>query len=107
MSKSESQIQSEIMVALSAAGHKVFRANAGQVKNANTGTWLKLLPKGFPDVFGWRAADGKFFGIEVKNLKGKLRPDQEKFAEFAMKQPIIYGVAKSVDEAIKIIEGEN
>ena len=85
----------------------MYRSNAGRIKNAQTGTWVNLMPAGFADVFGFRKSDGKFIAIEVKNAKGKLRPEQVKFAEFAGSQPILYGVARSVDDAIKIIEGEN
>lgn len=105
MSKSEAAIQAEILLEASKRGHRLFRSNAGKIKNAHTGTWVKLLPAGFPDVFGFRKGDGKFIAIEVKNAKGKLRPEQKKFAEFAATQPILYGVARSVEEAIAIVEG--
>lgn len=101
--KSESQIQAEIMLALSNAGHRVWRSNAGSVRNEQ-GYTIKLFPKGFPDLLGYRKEDGKFFCIEVKNEKGKLREDQERFAAFANTQPVLYGVARSADEAIQIVE---
>ena len=82
----------------------MWRSNAGKIKSAHTGTWVKLLPAGFADVFGFRGSDGKFIAIEVKNEKGKLRPEQKRFAEFAATQPIIYGVARSKEDAIHIIE---
>lgn len=101
--KSESRIQSEIMLAVSEAGHKIFRTNAGKVKTGD-GRIIKLMPKGFPDTCGWRKSDGKFFAIEVKNERGRLREDQKQFAKFAATQPIIYGVARSADDALKIVE---
>lgn len=106
MTKSESEIQAEIMLEASRRGHRLYRSNAGRIKSAHTGTWVKLLPAGFADVFGFRGSDGKFIAIEVKNEKGKLRPEQKRFAEFAATQPIIYGVARSKEEAIQIIEEE-
>ena len=105
--KSEAKIQSEIMVALSQRGHKVFRTNAGKIQDARTGMWVKLLPKGFPDIMGWDKDNGQFLAIEVKNEKGKLRPEQVKFSEFAKSQPILYGVARNVEEAIEIVEGQS
>lgn len=104
--KSEHEIQSNILLEVSKRGHKIYRANAGKIKNAHTGTWVKLLPAGFADTFGFRKSDGKFFAIEVKGEKGRLRKEQKRFAEFAEKQPILYGVARSVEDAIQIIEEE-
>ena len=106
MSKSEATIQSEILAEANKRGHRLWRSNAGKIKTQQN-TFIQLFPKGFPDLVGYRKSDGKFIVIEVKNDKGKLRPEQVKFAEFAENQPILYGVARSVDDAIKIIEGEN
>ena len=104
--KSEHEIQSNILLEVSKRGHKIWRSNAGKVKDARTGNWINLLPKGFPDTFGFRKSDGKFFAIEVKNEKGRLRKEQKQFAKFAEGQPILYGVARSPEEAIAIIEEE-
>lgn len=101
--KSENRIQSEIMVELSKRGHKVFRANAGKVQDARTGTWIKLLPRGFSDLFGFKS-DGTAIFIEVKTPVGKLRPEQIKFRDAVMEYPVIYGVARSTQEAIDIVE---
>ena len=102
--KSENRIQSEIMVELSKRGHKVFRANAGRVQDARTGAWIKLMPKGFPDLCGWHKDTGQFIALEIKNANGQLREEQKRFRDFAMTQPIIYGVARSAAEAIDIVE---
>ena len=85
-------------------GHRLFRANAGRIQDARTGAWIKLLPKGFPDTLGWRKEDGRFIAIEVKTQVGKLSDDQVRFRDFALTQNIIYGVARSADEALEIIE---
>lgn len=100
--KSEKAIQNEIMLALSQNGCRVFRSNAGEVKTAD-GRVVKLMPKGFPDITGFRISDGKFLAIEVKNEKGSLRDDQIKFGEFLNKHPVLYGVARSVEEALEIV----
>jgi len=98
--KTEADIQSEIMIELSKRGHKIFRANAGKIKT-EFGTYIKLFPKGFPDLCGWRKSDGKFIAIEVKNEKGKLRAEQVKFSEFAKTQPILYGSCQIVERSNK------
>ena len=106
MNKSESRIQSEILLALSQRGHRLFRTNAGKVKTEQ-GMWIKLMPKGFPDTCGWHGESGQFIAIEVKNATGRLSDDQIRFRDFAATQPIIYGVATSAEEAIQIVEGES
>lgn len=102
MIKSEATIQSEIMLAVSQAGHSVWRSNAGTIRDAR-GFMVKLFPAGFADLVGFRGSDGKFFVIEVKNEKGRIGADQKKFAEFAASKPIIYGVCRSAEEAIELL----
>ncbi|WP_283679957.1 VRR-NUC domain-containing protein [Lentilactobacillus sp. Marseille-Q4993] len=100
----EHQIQNDIRVALSSRGCTIFRANVGKVKMEN-GRWFDTgLPKGFPDLCGFRKSDGKMIFIEVKNERGRLRADQKQFAEFIEQYPVIYGVCRSVADAIKLIE---
>lgn len=99
----ETIIQNNIMLALSKDGHKIFRANAGKIKNEQ-GVWIKLFPKGFPDLCGWHKETGKFIAIEVKTETGRLSEEQKRFAAFAETQPILYGVARSVEDAHNIIK---
>lgn len=101
--KSEHQIQDEIRIALAKHGCTIFRSNAGQVTTIE-GRQFYGMPKGFPDLCGHRNSDGKAIYIEVKNERGKLREDQKRFAEFLKTQPVLYGVARSVEEALKIVE---
>ena len=61
----EQQIQNEIILAINQRGHRLWRANAGKVQTKDNRI-IKLLPKGFPDTFGYRKSDGKFIAIEVK-----------------------------------------
>ncbi|WP_053025774.1 VRR-NUC domain-containing protein [Staphylococcus haemolyticus] len=100
----EQKIQNDILIEINRRGHRLFRANAGKVITRDNRV-IKLLPKGFPDTFGYRKSDGKFIAIEVKTENGRLRPEQKKFRDFAEKQNILYGVARSVEEAIEIVEG--
>lgn len=100
----EQKIQNEIILAINQRGHRLWRANAGKVQTKDNRI-IKLLPKGFPDTFGYRKSDGKFIAIEVKTESGRLRPEQKKFKAFAETQNILYGVARSVEEAIEIVEG--
>ena len=98
----ESLIQNQIRVGLSKAGHTVFRANVGKVRTADGRYFDAGLPKGFPDLFGFRP-DGRIFFIEVKNETGKLRPEQKIFIENIRKRGALAGVARSVEDAMEIV----
>lgn len=102
---SEHKIQNEIMLALSKHNCTIFRANVGSVKTAD-GRWFKTgLPNGFPDLVGFRWVDGKIFFIEVKNATGKPRPDQIIFHKMLESHQIIHGIARSVQDALMIVDG--
>lgn len=102
--KSEHTIQSEIMLALSKHDCTVIRTNAGQVKTED-GRRIMLAPKGWPDLTAVEHQTGRMVLIEVKNEKGILRPEQKKFAANIQQYPkIIYGVARSAEQAIQIVE---
>jgi hypothetical protein len=101
--KSEHAIQNEILLALSSHGCTVCRSNAGKIKTAD-GRTVALFPRGWPDITGFRHSDGKMILIEVKNKRGRLRDDQKRFAKFIEQFPVLYGVARSADEALNIIE---
>lgn len=100
---SEKHIQDAIREALS---YKciVFRGNVGtfkvQNRYVNTG-----LPRGFPDLFGIRKSDGKAFFIEVKSAVGRLSKEQKEFGKHISQYDVLYGVARSVEDALKIIQG--
>lgn len=102
--ESEHKIQTDIMLALSKSGFTVFRSNAGKIRT-ETGQTVVLFPRGFPDLCGFRHSDGRFFCLEIKNEKGRLRPDQELFAQFIKPFPVLYGVARSVEDAMAIVKG--
>ena len=104
--KSEHKIQNEIRLALSNEGYTNFRANVGKVKMQD-GRWFDTgLPTGHPDLYGFKP-NGKIFYIEVKNDKGKLSEVQKAFSKVVL-QPygIIHGVARSKEEALKIVDEE-
>lgn len=104
MTKSESRIQAEILLAVNQRGHRLYRSNAGTIKDERTGSWIKLFPKGFPDTVGFHRDTGQFIVIEVKNKAGRLSKEQIAFKDFIINQPVIYGVARSADDAVEIIE---
>lgn len=106
MTESEHQIQSAILVAVSRHHCNIFRSNVGKVKTAD-GRWFDTgLPKGHPDLYGFKWSNGKVFYLEIKNAKGRPRADQVQFHKMLTKRRIIHGIARSVDDALKIIDKE-
>jgi hypothetical protein len=116
LSKSEHLIQDEIRLALSQHG-LVFRTNAGQAwggKYTNlpgignvviNPRKIELLPKGFSDLF-FVGTDGRVAFIECKDDKGTLRPEQEKFLKLMKSYGHRAGVARSVEDALKIVKDD-
>lgn len=100
----EHKIQNEIQIELSKNGCRVFRANVGKVR-LDDGRWFDTgLPKGHPDLYGFRIEDGKVFYIEVKTQKGKPRADQISFHAMLTRYGIIHGIARSAEQAVEIVK---
>lgn len=102
--KAEHTIQSEIMLAVSQHECTIIRTNVGKVRTADGRWFIAGPPKGWPDLTGFRHKDGKIILLEIKTKKGKLRPEQKRFAEFIKDKPVLYGVCRSVEDALKVIE---
>lgn len=102
----EGDLQRAIMIALSDRGHLIFRANVGLFYTRDGRPQKTGLPTGFPDTFGARASDGAFFGIEVKTATGRLRTEQRATLNAMRRRGLRAGVARSIDDAISIVEGD-
>lgn len=114
----ESLIQSRIRLA-AAPYALLFRTNAGEFWQGqrvyshefNQPVLINLqkvegLPKGFSDLCGCRRSDGRFVAIECKTATGRVRPEQEQFIQAMREAHALAGIARSADDAIKIIEGD-
>jgi len=100
----EHVIQTQIIAMLSLNGCQVWRINVGKVPMKD-GRFFSAGPQaGFPDICGYRKSDGKMFFIEVKTRTGKRRPAQEYFAKSIADDPVIYGVARSPEEALEVVQ---
>ena len=84
------------------AGNTVFRINVGGGKLANGAYFDTGVQPGFPDLFGFDK-QGYIFFIEVKNEKGRPRDDQKVFHRMLVDKHITHGIARSAEDALKII----
>lgn len=102
MSRSEANVLNDIMVALSQAGCIVWRNNTGQLPDA-TGRPIKFgLCIGSSDIIGI-CADGRFLAVECKSKTGRATEAQERFIAAVRKAGGRAGVARNVDDALRIL----
>lgn len=81
----------------------LFRANVGSGVTYDGRHFDTGLPKGFSDLFGFRLKDGRAVFIEVKTANGRVRPEQQNFIEKMQSYGALAGVARSIEDARKII----
>lgn len=100
----ETDVKDYIRAALSPVA-KVYNVVTGTFKAKSGGTtrWITTFPKGTPDLMGFRYSDHKIFFIEVKREKGILSPEQKEFRLWALTEGLIYGVARSPEDAQLIL----
>lgn len=116
MSKSESTIQNEIRLALSPYGI-VLRLNSGKFWQGKR-VWseefqqyvlvnlrpVQGCPEGTPDLLFLGENNNVAF-VECKNQKGTARKKQKRFIEIMHNYNIKADLARSPEEALKIING--
>lgn len=105
MSNPETNLQARIMLALSEAGHTPFRNNTGGFKDKN-GRWVRygVGGKGGSDL--WVICkDGIVGAIEVKTATGRVSQDQQRFIDMVRSKGGRAGVARSVEDALRIANG--
>jgi len=100
---SETDIQNEIRLALSAHG-VVLRMNTGVFKTED-GRTIRCGIKGTSDLLF--IGNGYIAFIEVKTPLGRASPDQINFVKQIQKLGHKAGFARSVKEALNIILGGN
>lgn len=112
--KSEAAIMAEIRLALAERGLLMFRNNTGRLKNdkgqlvqfglaVGSSDLIGLTPVVITPEFVGRTL-AVFTAIEVKNERGKPTDAQERFIERVIDLGGIAGVARSVNDAMDIIE---
>lgn len=100
---SEGDTMRQIMIALSADGHAVFRANVGLFYTRDGRPVSTGLPPGFSDLFGF-TPQGRAFFLEIKSPAGRLRPEQAAFLDAMKKRGALAGVARNVQDAKNILQ---
>ncbi len=102
MSHSESRILSEIQLAASRLGARLWRNQTGKYQLTD-GRWLSSgLCVGSSDLIGI-APDGRFLAVEVKRPGKQPTPEQRAFIAFVRSFGGIAGVCHSVDEFIELM----
>ena len=62
---------------------------------------VQLCRPGTADYYVLR--DGQLYFLETKSTKGKLRPDQEAFAELATRHDACYRVIRSLEDVQRVL----
>lgn len=99
----ETLIQNAIRVALSRRGI-VLRLNNGVFYTESGQRIASGLPPGTSDLLF--IGEGRAAFIEVKTPAGRVSDAQQHFIDVVRSHGVRAGVARSVDDAIKIIEGD-
>ncbi len=113
---SERDTQTSILLELSHGPTRLLRINAGvawqgRVLQHNRDLLvlenpraIRLAAPGVSDLLGWTEG-GRFVAIEVKAARGRVTDEQAAFIDLVRRSGGLAGVARSVEEARKIIEG--
>jgi hypothetical protein len=112
----EQQIQQHIRIACSKGDTRVFRNNTGTLRDQHGRPVSFGLCKGSADLIGWRTVTitpemvgtqvAVFTSIEVKTATGRLRPEQQQWLDAVQAAGGIAGVARSVEDALRITTAE-
>ena len=113
---SEQQIQQHIRIACGTGDTRLFRNNTGTLRDANGRPVQFGLCKGSADLIGWKRVTitpdmvgstvAVFASIEVKTATGRLRPEQQQWLDAVQAAGGIAGVARSVEDALRIMTAQ-
>jgi hypothetical protein len=113
---SEQQIQQHIRIACSTGQTRLFRNNTGTLRDQHGRPVSFGLCKGSADLIGYRTITitpdmvgqqvAVFLSIEVKTPTGRIRPEQQAWLETVQAAGGIAGVARSVEDALRIVTAQ-
>ena len=119
MANAETTLQQQIRLALgSRTDLRLFRNQVGQLPDPRTGRPVQFgLALGSADLIGWRIITttpgmvgqriAVFTSIEVKTSTGRVRSEQQAWLACVQQCGGIAGVARSVDDAIRMVADGN
>ena len=109
---SEQSIQQHIRLTCSTGSTRLFRNNTGTLRDQHGRPVSFGLAKGSADLIGWRTVTitpemvgtqvAVFTSIEVKTPTGRIRPEQQQWLDAVQAAGGIAGVARSVEDALRI-----
>lgn len=97
----ESQIQAEILVAVTALPHALFWRSNSAVGRAASGNVFRANVAGCADITG--SYRGRFVAIEVKTPTGRQSQQQMAFQRAVERSGGIYILARSAAEALEAL----
>ena len=110
---SEQTIQQQIRLTCSRGPVRLHRNNTGTLRDANGRPVQFGLAKGSADLIGWTTRTitpdmvgqrvAIFTSIEVKSPTGRVSPEQRQWMEAVQTAGGIAGVARSVEDALRIV----
>jgi len=109
---SEQSIQQHIRLTCSTGATRLFRNNTGTLRDQHGRPVSFGLAKGSADLIGWRTVTitpemvgqqvAVFTSIEVKSERGRVKPEQQQWLDAVLSAGGIAGVARSVEDALRI-----
>jgi hypothetical protein len=110
---SEQSIQQHIRIACSTGDTRLFRNNTGTLRDQHGRPVSFGLCKGSADLIGYRTVTitpemvgqqvAVFLSIEVKTPAGRIRPEQQQWLDTVKAAGGIAGIARSVEDALRIM----
>lgn len=109
---SEQSIQQHIRLTCSTGATRLFRNNTGTLRDQHGRPVSFGLAKGSADLIGWRTVTvtqemvgtqvAVFTSIEIKTPTGRVKPEQQQWLDAVQAAGGIAGVARSVEDALRI-----